>query len=111
MRGRIVKTWKLGVAVCVVFMLARIATGGNPVAVASTGSLTPAGTAICTGVCYCPKPCPCLSCPPCDGICVPYCCKPMPCLSCLPCDGICVPYCCKPMPCFCTPIARPDCCR
>ncbi len=68
-------------------------------------------SAICTYACYCPRPMPCLSCPPCDGICVPYCPRPMPCLSCPPCDGICVPYCPRPMPCLCTPIVRPENCE
>jgi hypothetical protein len=35
----------------------------------------------------------------------------MPCLSCPPCDGICAPYCPRPMPCLCTPIVRPDNCE
>ncbi len=105
------KTWKLGVALLVVNMLAGIATAGNPVNAVSTASLTPYATAICTNACYCPRPMPCLGCLPCDGICAPYCCRPMPGLGCLPCDGICVPYCCRPMPCLCTPIARPDNCE
>jgi len=93
------KTWKLCVAVFVGFMLAGMAKAANPPAVASSPSLTPGGTAICMGVCYCPRPMPCLGSLPCDGICVPYCPKAMPCLTCLPCDGICVPYCRKPPPC------------
>lgn len=76
----------------------------NPAAV-------PYDMGICTYACYNCKPMPCMTPPPCDGICVPYCCKPMPCITCPPCDGICVPYCCKPMPCLCNPLARPcDCC-
>lgn len=64
------KTWKLSVAALIVSMLAGMAMAANPVAVTSTSSLTPAETAICTGVCYCPRPMPCLSClVPCDGIC------------------------------------------
>lgn len=72
--------------------------------------LSPCNAAVCTYACYTCKPAPCITPPPCDGICVPYCCKPMPCITPPPCDGICVPYCCKPMPCLCNPLARPcDC--
>jgi hypothetical protein len=111
-RGRIVKTWKLCVVAVVVCLWAGIAMAANPVAPDTTASLTPGGTAaICTNVCYCPRPMPCLGCPPCDGICVQYCPRPMPCLGCLPCDGICVQYCPRPMPCLCTPIARPENCE
>ena len=103
--------WKLCVAMFVSLLLTGMARAANPVPEASTSSLTLGGVgAICTGACYCPKPMPCLTCLPCDGICVQYCRKPTPCLTCLPCDGICVPYCPKPMPCICNPVVRPECC-
>ena len=110
-RGRIVKTWTVGTVVLVVCLSAAMAMAANPVAADSNPSLTPAGTALCTYACYCPKSMPCLTPPACDGICVPYCCKSMPCLTPPACDGICVPYCRKPMPCLCNPIARPECCE
>ena len=109
--GRIVRTWKLSAAVFAVFILAGMAKALEPVATTGPGALSPCTTAICTGVCYCPKTLPCPPCMPCDGICVCYCPKTLPCPPCMPCDGICVPYCCKPLPCLCLPIARPQCCN
>jgi hypothetical protein len=115
---QIVKAANLCCALAILALLSGIAAAAGVPAVPPVQSappvapvLSPASAAICTYACYTCKPMPCLTSPPCGGICQPYCCKPMPCITCPPCDGLCQPYCCKPMPCICNPLARPwDCC-